>query len=221
MIIYNPQDTDLLKNRVGEASRILDKIEAKHCFITGSFLYAKNYKDIDIFVITRKKAKFLVKNKKAAVSVIDFNELHSLAYHSLAKCCVSKDILPKKTIRLTMSEYWSAVNEAIPSLMNEKTKPEKQIRTVVLYTEYLRNNKVLDSFELRQMTNKLRTKQEFYRYLEHSLPAAVHAWKKQGYIRRFFYTQAGNYRKFFEFSSQRHLYMLCHRILSYGRLGIV
>ena len=88
MIIYNPNQEFIITERVKEAERLLDQIPAKYCFITGSYLYKENYKDIDIFVVTRSKKKFKVNNKKAKITILDFNDLHSLFYHSISKSCV-------------------------------------------------------------------------------------------------------------------------------------
>ena len=49
MIIYNPHNPHLLKSRMKEAENILAQIPAKYCFITGSFLYKENYKDLNIY----------------------------------------------------------------------------------------------------------------------------------------------------------------------------
>src|SRR3989338_5183617 len=53
MIIYNPHNNIILKKRIKEAESILNNIPAKHCFITGSFLFQEKYKDIDVFVVSR------------------------------------------------------------------------------------------------------------------------------------------------------------------------
>ena len=58
MIIYNPSNNMILKERIDEAQKILDEIPAKSVFITGSFLFSEKYRDIDVFIITRSKKDF-------------------------------------------------------------------------------------------------------------------------------------------------------------------
>ena len=45
MIIYNPHNTIILELRIKEAEELLAQIPAQYCFITGSFLYKKKYRD--------------------------------------------------------------------------------------------------------------------------------------------------------------------------------
>ena len=51
MIIYNPHNETLIKKREKKIKEILNNTPAKYCFITGSFLYKENYKDIDVFAV--------------------------------------------------------------------------------------------------------------------------------------------------------------------------
>ena len=96
MMIYNPQNQKVLKERIRLAEELLSQIPAKYCFITGSFLYKEKYNDIDVFVISRSKKEFKVKNEKVKITIIDFNDLYSLFYHSVSKSCIAKNLLPQK-----------------------------------------------------------------------------------------------------------------------------
>src|SRR3989344_1946061 len=138
MIIYNPHNQKLVKERIKQAEEILNQISAKHCFITGSFLYKEKYNDIDVFVVSRSKKEIKIKSKKVKVTVIDFNYLYSLFYHSVSKSCIAKNILPTRQLKVTFSDYWNVINEAIPTLMNEKDKFHKNVRFLILYTEYFK-----------------------------------------------------------------------------------
>ena len=122
MIIYNPHNETTLSERLKEAGELLAQIPAKYCFITGSFLYKEKYKDIDVFVITRSKTEITLKNKKVKITTIDFNDLYSLFYRSVSKSCIAKSILPAKQLKVTLTDYWRVINEAIPTLLNQKNK---------------------------------------------------------------------------------------------------
>ena len=90
MYIYNPNNEPLIPKRIKEAESILKKIKIKHAFITGSFLYKKDSKDIDIFIISRSKKKIAIQG--ASITRIDFNDLYSL-FFTLSQGLASQRIL--------------------------------------------------------------------------------------------------------------------------------
>ncbi|MFH1592120.1 MAG: hypothetical protein ABIB47_02000 [Candidatus Woesearchaeota archaeon] len=219
MIIYNPHSEEIIENRLREAWDLLSQIPAKHCFITGSFLYKEKYKDIDIFVITRTKRSISINNKKAKITIIDFNDLYSLFYHSISKSCISKNILPKKPLKVTISDYWHVINEAIPTLLNQKNKYHKDVRFLVLYTEYFKTGNILDTFHLTRKIEKFKNYLEILEYVKKETPKIINKNMRKTYLKKFFYTQAGFYKDLLEYRAQRFLYKLTHAItrgISYG-----
>ena len=212
MIIYNPHNVKIIEERIKLAQVLLDEIPAKYCFITGSFIYKEKYKDIDIFLITRSKKEINIRNKKAKVTIIDFNNLYSLFYHSISKSCIAKNILPRKPLKATISDYWGVVNEAVPTLINKKNKYHKDIRFLVLYTEYLMAGEILDTFQLDKKINSFRNYQDVLKYIKENAPIVMHKHRKKSYLRRFFYTQAGHYKHLQGYSAQSFLYALTHLI---------
>jgi len=214
MIIYNPNNK-IMKERIKESENLLNQIHAKHCFITGSFLYKKNYKDIDVFVITRKKKELKIKPKKVKITIIDFNDLYSLFYHSISKNCISKNILPNKPLKITISDYWQVINEAIPTLLNQKNKYHKNIRFLVLYTEYFKNKNILDTFQLNKKIEQFKDYREILKYIKEEVPKNIKKNIKKSYIKRFFYTQSGYYKGLLEYKAQNFLYNLTHIITKY------
>lgn len=231
MIIYNPHNEQLLNERLKEAEELLAQIPAKYCFITGSFLYKEKYNDIDVFVITRSKKEITIKNKthkersssgrqkpqrflnKVKITIIDFNDLHSLFYHSVSKSCIAKNILKSRPIKATFSDYWQIINEAIPTLLNQKDKFHKNVRFLVLYTEYFKNGEVLDTFKLNEKINSFKDHKEVIQYIAQELPCIAMKYAKPSYIKRFFYTQAGYYKKLHEYDAQKFLYELTHKAI--------
>ena len=207
MIIYNPQDFDFIPKRISEAEVILNSVPVKHCFITGSFLYKRNYNDIDIFAVSRSKLD------KIEVTKIDFNDLSSLFYHSISKSCIAKNILPKRALKVTISDFWQVINEAIPTLLNQKQKYHKNVRFLILYTEYFLSGTVLDTFQLNKAIEHFNNYKEILDYVKKNVPLIMNKKVKKSYLKRFFYTQAGYYRNFLDYSAQRFLYGLTHSIL--------
>ncbi len=215
MIIYNPHNELILRERLKTAETILNSISAKHCFITGSFLHKEKFNDIDIFVISRSKKEININKlnyKNINISIIDFNDLYSLFYHSVSKSCVSKNILPQKTLKVTISDYWNVINEAIPTLLNDKNKFHKNIRFLILYTEYFRTKEVLDTFQLSQKIEKFKNCNDIIKYIKTNIKKIIKENAKPSYIKRFFYTQAGFYKDSKEYEAQNILYDLTHNI---------
>ena len=210
MIIYNPHNKEIIEERIKIAEGILNEIPAKYCFITGSFLYKEKYKDIDLFIVSRSKKRIHLKNKKVKITFIDFNDLHSIFYHSISKSCIAKNILPKKELKVTLSDYWNVVNEAIPALLNEKNKFNKNVRFLVLYTEYFSRGEILDTFQLNQKINSFKNYKELLEYTETEVPKITRENTKYSYAKRFFYTQAGQYEDLLEYKAQNFLYNLSH-----------
>lgn len=216
MIIYNPHNQKILRDRISEAESILDKIPAKYAFITGSFLYKETYQDIDVFVISRSKKKLVAPNKKVKITVIDFNDLHSLFYHSISKSCLAKNILPSKPLKVTISDYWRVINEAVPTILNAKDKYHKNIRDLLLYTEYFKNGEVLDTFQLAGKADQFKNISEILDYVNKEAPIIINKARKKSYLKRFFYTQAGFYKEVLNYNAQNFLYNLTHLII-HGR----
>ncbi|HIH42549.1 TPA: hypothetical protein HA246_02805 [Candidatus Woesearchaeota archaeon] len=215
MIIYNPHNTQILKERIKLAEELLNQIPVKYCFITGSFLYKEKYEDIDVFVISRSKKKLerlRLENKKVKITMIDFNDLYSLFYHSASKSCISKNILPTKPLKVTISDYWHVVNEAIPVILNQKNKFHKDARFLVLYTEYFKANNILDTLQLTQKINEFKNYEELLEYAKMEIPLIMNIKRKKSYIRRFFYSQAGFYKDMLDYKAQKFLYELTHLI---------
>ena len=211
MIIYNLSNKKLLNKRVEEAKQILEGIPAKHCFITGSFIYKEKYKDIDIFIISRSQKKFKSKFKNVKITIIDFNQLYSLFYQSISKACLAKGILPQRDLKVTLADYWAVINEVVPTLMNEK-KFQKNIRFLVLYTEYFKTGEILDSFQLSEKVSSFKSTKEIIEYIEEEVPLSIKKRASFTYLKRFFYTQAAIYKEMQGYKAQRILYELTHKI---------
>ena len=212
MIIYTSHNIHLMDKRAKVAQALLDEISAKYCFITGSFIYKEKYKDIDIFVVTRSKKEIKISNKKANVVIIDFNDLYSLFYHSLSKSCIAKNILPTKPLKITVADYWYVVNEAVPTLLNQKNKYHKDVRFLVLYTEYFKTGEILDTVQLEKKISNFRTYTDVLNYIQENVPRVINNHRRKSYLKRFFYTQAGYYKGLRHYSAQNFLYNLTHAI---------
>ncbi|MDD9953681.1 MAG: hypothetical protein OXR66_05065 [Candidatus Woesearchaeota archaeon] len=208
MIIYNPHDHGLLSDRVEQAQVFFRELP-KYAFISGSFLYQKKYNDIDMFIITRSTKKFQCEH--ATITLLDFNQLSSLFYHSITKHCVAKTVLPTSPVTVTLASYWDVVNETVPDLLNNKNTFRKTIRSLVLYTEFLRSGKILDTVQLQNAVQTFKTYKDVLQYVLHEVPPIMKKRGKASYLKRFFYAQAATYKSV-EYDAQKFLYDVAHHI---------
>jgi len=211
--LYNPDN--MRKERIEQAESILKSLPFKYCFITGSFLFKEKYKDIDLFIITRSKKEINPAkiNKKLKITIIDFNDLYSLFYHSVSKSCVAKNILPKRELKATLADYWGIINEAVPTILNQKDRFHKDIRYLILYTEYFRSSQILDTHELNKKISEFKNNSQILDYISKNTPEIITKNANISYIKRFFYTQAGFYKDS-SYKAQRLLYELTHSIIN-------
>lgn len=214
MFVYSPKN--LLPKRIKEAESIISILPTRHALITGSFLFKRSYRDIDVFVISRTQKELTSANKKVKIAVLDFNNLHSLLYHSISKECVSKNALPIKSVKVTLADYWSVINEAVPELLNQKGN-NKVIRSLILYTEYFRTGIILGTSELDAKLEEFKNHKQILNYIRAEVPAILNRLAEFSYLKRFFYTQSGFYITLSEYDAQRFLLNLAHDVIAYGR----
>jgi hypothetical protein len=207
-------ESKIRQDRKAEAEKIFRALPYRYCFITGSFLSKEKYKDIDLFIITRSKKEPKIGLPKVKIQTLDFNNLYSLFYHSASKCCIAKNILPEKPLKVTVSDFWDVVNEAVPAIMNDKKNFRKAIRSLVLYIEYFKSKEILDSIELRDRCEQFKNYKEVLDYIEKEIPKAINKEASKGYIKRFFYSQAGFYKGYMQYAGQRFLYSVAHSIIN-------
>jgi hypothetical protein len=176
-------------------------------------LFKDNPKDIDVFVISRSRKGLNLNNKKINITRLDFNDLYSLFYHSVKKECISKNILPEKPLKVTIAQYWDVINEAVPIIFNEQNRYYKEVRDLVLYTEYFKQGKILSSSELKVFISRFKGYKEILEYAQDNAKRIIPKEISKGYLKRFFYTQAGNYKGLLEYKAQNFLYNLSHALI--------
>jgi hypothetical protein len=212
VIVYNPENLNLIKERIAAAEKILSSLPYKNCFISGSFLYKEKYKDIDVFVMTRSRKKIKT-GKKINIIRIDFNDIYSLFYYSSSKSCIAKNLLPKKDLKATAADYWNVINEAVPALFNQKKDFKKEIRFLVLYTEYFANKKILDTYELMKKISCFKNYKSVLNYINENVPEIIRKNLCKSYVKKYFYTSSGMYRDALSYPGIKFLYALSHSII--------
>ena len=97
-------------------------------------------------------------------------------------------------------------------LLNQRNKYHKDVRFLILYTEYFKNGEILDTFQLTQKINSFKNYAEIMEYVKTEVPPIIAKHAKLSYAKRFFYTQAGYYKELLGYKAQRFLYELTHEI---------
>ncbi len=212
MIVYNPHQEKVFNERIKQAETLLKQLPYRYCFITGSFLHQEKYKDIDLFVISRSKKRITLADKKVKITFLDFNQLASLFHHSISKSCLAKNLLPHRPLKVTLTDYWRVINEAIPTLLNQKEKYSKEIRSLILYSEYFKSREILDTFQLSQRVSQFKSYQEVLGFVKKEIPTIIAHNQTKSYLKKFSYTQAGYYQEHQEYPAQEFLYQLTHLI---------
>jgi len=207
----------ILKEREEQAKRILQGLPYKYAYVTGSFLNSEHYNDIDVFVISRTKKRIEFFDSKVKITYLDFNKCYNLFYHSTIQQCVSKGPLPTRPLKVTLSEYWRVINSAVPAIFNHRNF-QKEIRSLILFTEYFKNNKILNTFELQKLSASFKTRRQAIEYIQKNVPRIFTKKLDLSYIKKFFYTEAGAY-KGINYDSFNLLYELCHTIIKVKAYG--
>lgn len=187
MFVYSPEN--ILPERLAEAKKILQRVPYKHAFITGSFLYEEEYNDIDVFIISRTKKTFEMEG--CDVHFIDFNQASSLFFHSVTKQCVSKSVIPVKKLRVRVSDYWELLNEILTPVAGDANM-KKEARMAILYTVYLSQGVVLDSYSLKKYSFE---KNDLECFLFNHAPSIFQKHMSLSYLKRFFYSRTKYYEE--------------------------
>lgn len=148
---------EMLPERVEEAKKILKELNQERAFISGSFLYKKNYEDIDIYVLTKKRKSF--QQGKKHFMYITEKIFRNPIYFSSFKYSVANfsllDIKPKikkPNFDELITAYEMAVNEILDN------DDQKTVRDLV-FEYYLQIKKtILNSFSLSQKFYEIKKK---------------------------------------------------------------
>ena len=141
-------------DRIEKAKEILIKINKKS-FISGSFLYSKNYNDIDLYIISNKRKEYHKEN--IHYIFITEEDLRKPIFYSASKYCISNffinlenPIIKRPSMNDVILAYEMAINEILDD------DDQKMIRDIVF--EYYKNVKreILDSLSLNEKFNEIK-----------------------------------------------------------------
>lgn len=142
----------ILPERFAEAKKIIEKYSKKHdkVFISGTFLFSKNYNDIDIFIVQEKGYKEIFEEKTHTIFLTEKKIVQPI-FQSAALISISNFKIPVKiNIKYpSLFELMSTYHEAIIECLNKERKSEA-IRNLIFNHELLCNRKLLDPQELKE-----------------------------------------------------------------------
>lgn len=148
----------IIKQRKEQAKKILKRFSRNHknidIFITGSFLYKKEYHDIDIFIFS-KYEKDDYKEGNIHVNYLPPEAKDSLFFKSASKICVSNFKIDSVNVKeeVTVENLINIYQELIIYIL-KKNDFKKELRTFILECYYLTENIVLTSSELNKLADR-------------------------------------------------------------------
>lgn len=147
---------EIIESRIEEAKKLIDRYaeDLNKVFIGGSFLFEKDYNDVDIFII-RKKGYKETWDGKYHIIFLPENRLSEPIFQSASLISISNFLIPKILIknRPSLSELMSIYHEAIIERLNKEKKSEMIRRLVFDYYLFCKNE-IINGKALKEHSSK-------------------------------------------------------------------
>lgn len=155
LYLYNPDG--MIPQRRQEAINMLS--QTNRAFISGSFLFSKEYNDIDVFIISNRHRE----EHKGTFHFIYLKEqdLAKPTFQSAAMSCISNFYisLPGQKIRkLHLAETLSTYQESIISVLEGEDL--KDLKDIIFSYSLHNMKKILSSFELNKEYERIKKRQD-------------------------------------------------------------
>lgn len=143
---YYVRGIEMIPERVERAKEILKELNYENAFISGSFLFKRDYGDIDIYVIGRTRKQYHL-GKRQFIFITE-KELKTPLFFSAAVYSVStfpvkvKPIIKKVKISEIMFTYQVSINEILDN------DDQKTLRHLLFYYYLYVKKKIVDSHAL-------------------------------------------------------------------------
>lgn len=149
----------IIESRILRATELLSKMKKKHknkkIMISGSFLFNKNYNDIDVFVFTKYRKEDYIKGKIHVVFLPE-SSLDSMFFASISQISISNfSYTPNNDFRIDLKEMLQEYEILINHILN-KEEYAKELRTFLLKTEYVSKSIILNPKQLYKLKNRLK-----------------------------------------------------------------
>ena len=154
---YINSPSEIIKSRIEETKRLIDKytVGLNRVFIGGSFLFEKDYNDVDIFIIRKKGYKESWDENHHFIFLPE-NRLSEPIFQSASLISISNFLIPKLLFksRPSLSGLMSTYHEAVIERMNKEKKPEMIRRLVFDYYLFCKNE-IINGKLLKEYSNKV------------------------------------------------------------------
>lgn len=146
------------RDRLNKAITLLKKYSRKHknmkMLISGSFLYNEKYNDIDVFVIS-KYEKEDYKDGKIHINYLPANIEKTLFFQSINAISVSNFKSEEKVEEEFNISDILHLYEVVILLIIQKDDYLQELRDLIVRLEYISNKVVLNSMQLKIITDKI------------------------------------------------------------------
>ncbi|MFH1182407.1 MAG: hypothetical protein V1702_05595 [Candidatus Woesearchaeota archaeon] len=187
------------ENRLEAAVKILRKLEQRHkgkkIIISGSFLFSKEYNDIDAFVFS-KYGKEDYQRGKVHVTFLPESALDSLFFASISQISVSNFNYAAKGGFTVKLEDALQVYELLVNAILNKEDYGRNLRDFVLQTEYVSKGVMLNPKQLHEICEKLLHKN--IAVLSSMLISTLALGYTRGILKAKLEAQIGDYKKLSE-----------------------
>ena len=155
---YINSPNEIMPARLTEAKKIIDAYSKKYdkVFIAGSFLFSKEFNDIDIFVVRKRGYKEKWDGNKHIIFLSE-KRLADPVFQSALLISISDFIIPKKIRKKkpSLSELMGLYHEAVIEYMRKEEKPESIRRLIFDYNLFCKN-RLVDGRELKEASDKIK-----------------------------------------------------------------
>lgn len=169
---FHIKGSDMIPERVAKAKEILTKINKEKAFISGTFLFAQDYNDIDIYVISNKRKQFhqpvemqegTAGNQEKELHFIYITEedLKKPIFNSASQYCVANFFVETPLANIEKPDFSELVMTyeiAVTEIMNcevDKDEDQKTSRELIFEYNLQINHIVLDSYNLNKRFNEI------------------------------------------------------------------
>ncbi|MEK6921498.1 MAG: hypothetical protein AABX82_06435, partial [Nanoarchaeota archaeon] len=147
----------IIPERLKQAQTIIETYSKKYdkVFISGSFLFSKEYNDIDIFIMHQRGYKEEWNENKHIIFLSE-KKLFEPLFQSASLISVSTFAIPQnvKKKKPILSEVMSLYHEAVIEYIKKDKKPEAMRRLIFDYTLFC-HNKILNAKELNKLLKSI------------------------------------------------------------------
>ncbi len=146
---------NMIPERIEQAKHILKELNKEKAFISGSFLFAKDYDDIDIFIVGKRR-KHKQDGKKHFMYITEKNLTHPI-YFSCLLYSVSTFPAGKIIPLIKRPEYGELVmvyERAINEILDNDD--QKMVRDLLFEYTLQIKKEILDSFSLDKTFNTIK-----------------------------------------------------------------